>query len=51
MRAGVHICDAFLVEGLNYGQNFTNNSVFDIINDMAPKFDDAMYYSKNDIFR
>lgn len=46
MRAGVHLCDPFLVENFNYEQNLTNNLIFGILNDISPMFEDTMYLCK-----
>lgn len=49
MKASCQICDEWLssdVINLLPDSNFSDNSIFSIITEMAPKFDDFMTYCK-----
>lgn len=46
MKAGAHVCDPFLVEDFNLEQIHTGNSVYNIINDISPTFNDTMRLCK-----
>lgn len=46
LEALVHICDAHLTEGWNIGENNTDESLFSTIQEMAPGFNDTMFFCK-----
>lgn len=46
MEAIVQICDAHLTDGFKLGENITDESIFDIIQDIAPSFNDTMFFCK-----
>lgn len=46
MEAVAQICDAHLTGDFKLGDNFTDESIFDIIQDVAPSFNDTMFYCK-----
>lgn len=46
MEAVTQICDAHLVDNFKLGTNFTDASIFDIIQEVAPTFNDTMFFCK-----
>lgn len=46
MEAVAQICDAHLTDSFELGKNFTDYSIFDIIQDVAPTFNDTMFFCK-----
>lgn len=46
MRAVTQLCDAHLVDNFDLGQNFTGDEIFKTIRDVAPGFNDTMFFCK-----
>lgn len=46
MQSVIHLCNAQLIEYLEFGQNITTNEIYDIVRDLAPSLNDTMYYCK-----
>ena len=46
MQSIVHLCDARLVENFELGQNITTNAIYDVIKEIAPGFNDTMFFCK-----
>lgn len=42
MEAIHHICQFNLIFPIRFGQNFTNESIYSIIEEIAPSFDETM---------
>lgn len=43
MQALVHMCHFHFPNGIHFGEKFTNDSIFDVIKDIAPRFDDILH--------
>lgn len=46
MEAVCQICDAHLTDGFEVGENFTDHTIFDVIEEVAPTFDETMFFCK-----
>lgn len=46
MKAVIQLCDAHLVENFELGQKYATSSIFDIIKEVAPGFNDTMFFCK-----
>lgn len=46
LEALVHICDAHLTEGWHLGENTTDETLFSTIEEIAPGFNDTMFFCK-----
>ena len=46
MQSVIHLCDAHLVENFELGQNITTNAIYDVIKEIAPGFNDTMFFCK-----
>lgn len=46
MEAVVHLCHGHIVERFNIGDNFTNNTLIDTFEDVAPKFHNTVHFCK-----
>lgn len=60
MEAVIQLCDAHIAtDNFDIGKNHTNRTIFDVIQDVAPSFNDTMFFCKwrndyprcSDIFR
>lgn len=51
MEAVSQICDAHLTDGFQLGENFTDHTIFDLIEEVAPTFEETMFFCKwrNDV--
>ncbi|XP_031637927.1 pickpocket protein 28-like [Contarinia nasturtii] len=45
-KAVIQLCEAHLAENFLLGQNFTTSEIYEIIKDVAPDFNDTMFYCK-----
>lgn len=43
MEALIHICQYDFVDFFNFTDKFTDESIFDVIEEIAPKFNDSMF--------
>lgn len=46
MEAVIQLCDAHTVDNFKIGTAHTNGTLFDIIKDIAPTYNDTMFYCK-----
>lgn len=47
MEAVLQLCDAHIaVDNFNIGNNFTNSEFFDVIKEVAPTYNDTMFFCK-----
>lgn len=45
-KAVIQLCDAHLSENFLTGQNYTSNDIYETIQDVAPNFNDTMFFCK-----
>lgn len=43
MQALSHMCDFNFPSGIRFGGKFTNDSIYDVLKDIAPRFSETMY--------
>lgn len=46
MQAVTQLCDAHLIDNFDLNQNFTDDIIFSTIKDVAPTFNDTMFFCK-----